>query len=271
MNSLWEFMDQHGFSYISTILIAIIGLYLVFNILRLIEITLINMRMDNALVGFVVSLAKIVLYLLLLLICLHNLGIPLGGIVGALSAVTLAIGLAVQDIIGGVANGIMMVTSNLFKVNDFVEIGSVTGIVKEIKLLHTVIATTDNTTVTIPNKTVFSSSVKNYSSFDTRRVSGKFLIDYTSDIDRAKEILIDLATKSEYNLPSRKPAVWVTEVKQDGVQLYLNVWVKASDWWCASCYFNEAGFNALKNGGIKLAHPQVTVSYSETEGEEKHD
>ena len=181
-------MENYGFLYISTAVIAVLGICTVRNIVRLMEKALINSAIDNSLVGFIMAIVRIALYLGLLFICLGRLNVPLTGVVSAISALTLAIGLAVQDLIGGVANGIMMVTSNLFKVNDFVDIGGCSGSVKEIRLLHTVLVTGDNKTITIPNKVVFSSSITNYSVFKVRRLDTLFGVDYDCDVEKAKKV-----------------------------------------------------------------------------------
>ena len=267
MDNLWQFLDKYGFSYVSTAIIVVIGIYVISNIMRLLEVTLINLRVDNALVGFVTAIARIVLYLGLLFICLSNLNIPLTGIVSAVSAVTLAIGLAIQDIIGGVANGIMLVTSNLFKVNDYVTIGSYSGVVKEIKLLHTVLTTIDKTDITIPNKTVFSSTVINNSVYDERKFSLEFGIDYDADIDSARKVILDTAAANERVLKTPSPSVVVSSLDDSEIKLTLSGWTKASNLYMAKCTLQEEVIKAFTSNGIALAYPQVTVSYRN--GEEK--
>ncbi len=267
MDNLWQFMDKYGFSYISTAIIVIIGLYVIFNIMRLLEMTLINLRVDNALIGFVTAIAKILLYLGLLFICLSNLNIPLTGIVSAVSAVTLAIGLAIQDIIGGVANGIMLVTSRLFKVNDYVTIGSYSGVVKEIKLLHTVLTTIDKTDITIPNKTVFSSTVINNSVYGERKFDLEFGIDYDADIDRARKVILDTAAANGRVLKTPAPAVVVSSLADSEIRLTLSGWAEAKDLYMAKCTMKEEVIKALISNDIALAYPQVTVSYRN--GEDK--
>ena len=267
MDTLWQFMDKYGFSYLSTAIIVIIGIYVISNIMRLLEMTFIKLRVDNALIGFVTAIVRILLYLGLLFICLSNLNIPLTGVVSAVSAVTLAIGLALQDIIGGVANGIMLVTSNIFKVNDYVTIGSYSGVVKEIKLLHTVLTTLDKTDITIPNKTVFSSTVINNSVYSERKFSLEFGIDYDADIDRAKKILLDTAAANERVLKNPAPAVIVSSLDESEIKLKLSGWAEAKNLYTAKCTLTEEVFKAFVSNGIDLAYPQVTVSYRN--GEDK--
>lgn len=258
-------MENYGYVYSSTILIAILGIFTVRNIVRLLEKALINSRIDNSLVGFIMAIVRIILYLGLLFICLGRLDIPLNGVVSAVSALTLAIGLAVQDIIGGVANGIMMVTSNLFKVNDFVDIGGYSGSVKEIKLLHTVLVTGDNKTITIPNKVVFSSSITNYSVFKVRRLDTLFGVDYDADIEKAKKVLSDLIASCPLVLKDPSPMVVVKELKDSEIDILVRTWVNSSDYWDLVWYLNEKGMETLNRNGIEVPYPQLTISYRKEE------
>lgn len=254
---------NNGLIYISTFIIAFLGILIIRNIIKIVEKTLIESTIDNSLVSFFVTIIKIVLYLCLLFYSLSRLNIPLTGLVSALSAITLAIGLAVQDIIGGVANGIMMVSSNLFKVDDYVDIGSYSGSVKEIKLLHTVLVTPDNKTITIPNKVVFSSSITNYSVYKLRRLDTVIGIDYDSSVEKAKKILLDLASSSPLVLKDPQPMVVVNELKGSEIDLLLRVWVNSSDYWTLKWELLEKGLEALEKEGIVIPYPQLTLSYRE--------
>ena len=269
MNGFIKFMELYGINYITTAVIAFLGILIVRNILKLIEKGLLDSSLDRSLISFFVTLFRIVLYVGLLFIVMGRLGIPLSGVVSALSAVTLAIGLAIQDIIGGVANGLMLVTSKLFKVDDYVDIGSVSGSVKEIKLLHTILVTPDNKTVTIPNKTVFSSEITNYSAMKQRRIDMVVGVDYDSDIEKAKKVILNVALKNNSVLENPAPMVMVKNLAASEVQILLRVWVNSEDYWNVTWYLNENVLKALNNNNISVPFPQLTLSYRDNGGMEK--
>ncbi len=269
MKGFIKFMELYGVNYVTTAIIAFLGILIVRNILKLIEKGLLDSTLDNSLISFFVTLCRILLYVGLLFIILGRLGIPLTGIVSALSAITLAIGLAIQDIIGGVANGLMLVTSKLFKVDDYVEIGGMAGSVKEIKLLHTILITPDNKTVTIPNKTVFSSEITNYSAMKQRRIDMVVGVDYDTNIEKAKKVILNAALKNHSILTSPAPMVKVKNLGDSEVQMLLRVWVNSEDYWEVTWYLNEYVLKALNNNGINVPFPQVTLSYRDNGGEDK--
>ena len=262
MNGFVKFMEMYGINYISTAVIAFIGILIVRNILKLIEKGLLDSSLDRSLISFFVTVFRIILYVGLLFVVMGRLGIPLSGVVSALSAVTLAIGLAVQDIIGGVANGLMLVTSKLFKVDDYVDIGSVSGSVKEIKLLHTVLVTPDN-------KTVFSSEITNYSAMKQRRIDMVIGVDYDSDIEKAKKVILNVALKNEAILENPAPMVMVKNLADSEVQILLRVWVNSENYWNVTWYLNENVLKTLNKNNINVPFPQLTLSYRDKGGMEK--
>ena len=266
MNGIVKFMEMYGINYITTAIIAFIGVLTIKNILSLIEKGILDSHVDRSLISFIVTLCRIALYIGLLFIVLGRLGIPLTGMVSALSAVTLAIGLAIQDIIGSVANGLMLVTGKLFKIDDYVDIGGVSGSVKEIKLLHTVLVTPDNKTVTIPNKTVFSSEITNYSAMKQRRIDIVVGVDYDSDIDKAKRVILDVALKNKSVLDEPAPTVQVKNLADSEVQILLRLWVKSEDYWDVTWYLNEMVLKALNENNIEVPFPQLTLSYRDNGG-----
>ena len=266
MNSFFKFLEMYGINYIATAIIAFIGILIVRTILKLIEKGLLDSSLDRSLISFMVTIFKVLLYVGLLFIILGRLGIPLTGVVSALSAVTLAIGLAIQDIIGGVANGLLLVTSKLFKIDDYVEIGSVAGSVKEIKLLHTILVTPDNKTVTIPNKTVCTSSITNYSAMKQRRIDMVVGVDYDCDIEKAKNVILNVALNKKEILSSPSPIVKVKNLADSQVEILLRVWVNSPDYWDTTWYLNEYVLKALNDNDINVPFPQLTLSYRENGG-----
>lgn len=261
MSAFKLFMDNYGYDVIAVIFIAFFGILIIRNLLRILKKALYGSKIDRSLVAFVTTTIKILLYLFLLFIVLNRLHIPLTGVISALSALTLAIGLALQDIVGGVATSLILVSSKLFKVNDYVSIGGTEGSVKEIKLLHTILVTPDNKTIALPNKTVFNSEIVNYSSYSVRRIDALFGIDYSSDIEKAKDILLSLCKENNKILTTPRPLCVVKELKDSEITLLLRLWVRSGDYWNVTWDLNEKGLKALTSGGIDVPYNQITVSY----------
>ena len=263
------FLEKSGYQLISVLVALFLGYLIAQNLLKLLKQALLQSSLDNSLVHFVLTIVKFVLYLALAFYCLAKLNIPLSGFVAALSAATLAIGLAIQDIIGGVANGLMLVTTHPFKVNDFVSIGGTSGTIKEVTLLHTVINTTDNKMITIPNKTVFGSEITNYSVNPLRRVDLVFGVDYSSDVEDVKALISNIARRHPLVLAEPAPAVRLASQNASSLDFNCRVWTNNSDYWSVFYDLNEQVYAAFNENGICVPFPQVTLSYREPAEEEE--
>ena len=255
------FMENTGFSLVAVIFTAVLGYLIIGNLLKMLKLALLASSLDNALVNFVLTLVRFALLLALLLLCLAGLGIPLTGIVGAISAATLAVGIAVKDILSSVANGIVLVINCPFKEGDFVEIGSVSGTIKEVKLMHTVLTTPDNRQVMLPNSQVFTTSITNYSINDTRRIDLPVDVDYAEDPEKVKGILLEVASKHPMVLTDPAPACHYNYAKDSSISFNVRIWCRRTDYWTVTWDLNEQLTRTLMENGIQIPFPQVTVSY----------
>lgn len=266
MERFAEFLEKTGFNWIGVLAMAVFGYLIVGNLIRQLKVALLASNMDNALVNFVLTIVRFALLLALLLLCLSTLGVPLTGVVGAISAATLAIGLAVKDILSSVANGIVLVINCPFKEGDYVEIGSVAGSIKEVKLMHTLLTTPDNRQVMLPNSQVFASSIINYSTNDTRRMDILVSIDYAENPEKVRKILLDVANKHPLVLDEPEPSCHFNYSKDSAITLNVRVWCKKADYWTVNWDLNEQLTKKLIEKGVQIPFPQVTVSYRKEGG-----
>ena len=266
MERFAEFLERTGFNWIAVLAMAVFGYLIVGNLIRQLKVALLASSMDNALVNFVLTIVRFALLLALLLLCLSTLGVPLTGVVGAISAATLAIGLAVKDILSSVANGIVLVINCPFKEGDYVEIGSVAGSIKEVKLMHTVLTTPDNRQVMLPNSQVFASSIINYSTNDTRRMDIPVSIDYAENPEKVRKILLDVANKHPLVLEEPEPSCHFNYSKDSAITLNVRVWCNKADYWTVNWDLNEQLTKKLIEKGVQIPFPQVTVSYRKEGG-----
>ncbi|MDD4012354.1 MAG: mechanosensitive ion channel family protein, partial [Sphaerochaetaceae bacterium] len=225
-------------------------------------------NLDKSLVSFFITLTQYVLDLFVILYCLNRLGLPLSGLVTALSAVSLAIGLALQDLIAGVANGLVIINTKPFAVDDFVQIGSITGTVKEISLLHTVLFSLDNKKIILTNKNVYNSDITNFSANKTRRVELVFSLDYSSDIGKVKSILLDLARSNPSTLAFPEPTCALTATAPSSLEFTLRFWTETPFAYDCGNEVREKAIYAFRDNGICLPYPQLTLSYRAKEGKD---
>ncbi|MBQ3566336.1 MAG: mechanosensitive ion channel family protein [Oscillospiraceae bacterium] len=210
--------------------------------------------------SFLSQIIKILLYILTVIITLSILNIPMTSLIAILSAAGLAVGLALQNSLSNLAGGFIILFAKPFKSGDFVDTGSATGTVEKINILYTKILTNDNKTVYIPNGTVANSQIVNYSEQDVRRVDFEFGISYSDDVDKAKNIILDIAEKHELVLRDPEPPFARLGLQaEDSLQITVRLWTKNEDYWQVKFDITELVNDAFVKNNITIPFRQLDV------------
>ena len=227
---------------------------------KIITKVLAKSQLDISLVRFLARSAKIAIIIIAFVSALGALGISTTGIIAALSAVGAAIALALHGSLSNIAGGIFILMTRPFVTGNFVEINGMTGTVKDIQLIHTVILTPDNKEVIMPNGVVVNSTVVNMSNEEKRRVDLKFNIPYGNDARLAEELILKTAAKHELTLRDpAEPFVRVSAHNENSVEISARVWCLSSNYW--TLYFDllEQVRDEFKANGITAPHSQVDI------------
>ena len=153
-----------------------IGLLVLTRLMAQMMQTVVNqvlVRIEPTLKHFLVQMAGILVWVVGGVATLNTLGIETTTIVAIVGATGLAIGLALQNSLSHFAAGILLISFRPFEVGDSIEGGGVSGTVVSIGLFSTAIVTGDNTRITVPNGSLFSGTLKNFTVMGTRRVDLK--------------------------------------------------------------------------------------------------
>jgi small conductance mechanosensitive channel len=213
---------------------------------------------DLALQGFISTLANIVLKVLLLVSVASMIGIETTSFVAAIGAAGLAIGLALQGSLANFAGGVLIMLFRPFRAGDWIEAQGVAGSVDSIQIFHTTLKTADNKVVIVPNGSLSNGHITNYSREPRRRADINIGIDYSSDIKRAREVLLEIAKDPRVHLDPA-PVVFVTGLGDSAVNLSLRVWVATADFWPVTFEFTELAKERLTAAGIGIPFPQRVV------------
>lgn len=260
-----ETIVTSAFPILTVAAIVFLGIIIIKCIMSFIKTALLQSTLDKLLVKFLLIVIKVCLGIFLALYAISVAGFPLSGFVAALSALTLAIGLAIQDIIAGVASGMMVVTTHPFKIGDYVEIGDKSGSIKEVSLFHTVLTTPDNKVVRISNKSVFSNDIINYSANPTRRLDMLFGLDYNCDRKLAFKVLKDMADNHPLVLKDPSPIVQIKEYGDSEIIYLLRVWVNNGDYWTVNFDFNRQILDEYEKNKLDMSYPRVMITYEDPE------
>lgn len=258
--ALWSFFVGYGLTIMRALAIFVLGVLVVAVVRKAVKRSSMKSRkIDNSAAAFITSVVALVVYVLLAVILIGALGFSTAGLVSAFSAVVLAIGLGMQNTLSSLTNGIVLIFTKPFKAGDFVDIGGTSGTVKEIKLFSVKIVTTDNLTVVIPNNTVLSSVIINYSKMPVRRMELVVPVSYDSDIDKVKSCVMALVESDERICKEPAPFFRLTEYGSSSLDFTLRVWANTSDFWNVKFDLMERILGVLRDNNIEIPYDQMEV------------
>jgi small conductance mechanosensitive channel len=224
---------------------------------------------DATLAQFFSNVIRYAILVIVIVMVLGQFGVQTASILAALGAIGLAIGLALQGTLQNIAAGIMLLVLRPFRVGEYIDTGSVNGIVQDIGLFATELKTYDGLYRLAPNSLLWNVPVTNYSRLSTRMHDFKVGIAYEDDIEKAISILLDLANNDERVLQDPAPAAFVMDLGDNAVVLALRYWANSSVWWMTSRDMTKRTKEAFNEAGISIPFPQVTYHAAPKEQEDK--
>ncbi|MDH1508774.1 mechanosensitive ion channel family protein [Pseudomonas mosselii] len=219
---------------------------------------LVGLRADAALQGFISTLANIVLKVLLMVSVASMIGIETTSFVAAIGAAGLAIGLALQGSLANFAGGVLILMFRPFRIGDWIEAQGVAGTVDSIQIFHTVLRTGDNKTVIMPNGSLSNGIITNTNRQPTRKVVFDVGVDYDADLQKARNVLLELAQDPRV-LQDPAPQAVISTLGDSSITVSLRIWTKTADYWDVMFMLNEHARDRLKAEGIDIPFPQRVI------------
>lgn len=256
---LREALMTWGMNLLFAILIFVIGRWVSKAILSVIRRLFGRSKLDDILIHFLMSILQGVFMIIVVAASLDQLGVDTTSLVALIGAAGLAIGLSLQDSLKNFAAGVMLITFRPFKSGDFVEAGGTTGVVETINIFSSTLRTPDNREVIIPNGSIYSGVITNYSARETRRIDLIFGISYNDDIRKAKALIVEVLEADGRVLKDPAPVVAVGDLGASSVDLVVRPWVKSADYFTTMCDLKENVKLAFDANGISIPFPQMDL------------
>jgi len=213
-------------------------------------------NVDETLSNFLGSIVSWILKALVLITAASTLGIEATSFVAILGAATLAIGLALQGTLGNVAAGVMLILFRPYKLGDYVEVAGNEGVVDDVNIFTTNLATVDNVKTIIANGEAWGSTIKNFTSLGLRRVDVDYGIHYDDDIDKAIKVINDVAAAHPHVLSEpHGPWAKVVTLNESSVDIQSRVWCKPEHYWDVMFDLKKSIKEAFDKNGITIPYP----------------
>lgn len=190
-------------------------------------------EVDETVTSFLGTVGYVALMAFVVIAALGQLGVKTTAAAAIIGGMALALGLSLQGQISAVAAGVLLIFFRPFRKGDFVQVAGEFGTVEAISLANTLLVTTNNQEITIPNNQVWGGAITNFSARDTRRMDLTVNISLASDIDRAKAVLREVLDGDERVLAEPAPAIVVNAITESSVDILFRPWFRTADFWGA--------------------------------------
>jgi len=245
---------------LGAIVIFIVGRFLTNWANRLFAKILEKRKVEVGVQTFLKSMVNVLLFIMLGLAVIGQLGIKLTGFAALLASAGVAIGVALSGNLQNFAGGIIILLFRPYKVGDYIESSTgASGTVQEIQIFHTVLVTPDNKVIYAPNGAMSNAVVTNYSHKERRRVDFCFSFEYGEDYKRIENLLKDIIASDERIFTTPAPFVELGELAASSVDVKVRVWVNTADYWPVYFQMNQTVYETFNKEGISFPYPQLTV------------
>ena len=216
-------------------------------------------NIEGVAVSLLDSVFTAILYIALFLFLAGVLGVKSVSFAAVLASMGLAVGMALSGQLQNLAGGVIIIVTKPFKLGDFISAQGTDGTVKAVRLFHTEVLTPDNKVVFIPNSTLSSSLVTNFSYEELRRVEWTIGIEYDEDYQRVRQVILALLQQDQRILTTPEPVIVLHKLNDSSVDILVRAWVASGDLWPVFWDFNERVYADFNAKGIGFPFPQLTV------------
>lgn len=245
---------------IAALAIYYVGRWIIRRVLRLMDKVYEKRNVELSLRSFLSGIIKVLLYVVVVLIVIQVLGINTSSLIAMLASAGLAVGMALSGTLQNFAGGVMILFLKPYRVGDYIDAQGEEGTVKSIGLFSTEIITVDNRIIYIPNSSISTSVIDNYSFSATRRVDWTVRAEYGTDAELVRKALIEILASDSRSLTDPAPVVFLTELAEGAVVFSARVWCKNEDYWGLKFDIQERIYTELPKKGIRFAVPKLDVN-----------
>ena len=250
-----EILVSRIFQAVAVLAIGILAIRIVMKLLRA---SLEKSKLEKAAYSLITSLVKTALYIMLGLITASALEIDVSSVIALASVLTLALSLALQNMVSNVIGGFTILYTSPFHSGDYVEIAGQSGTVQEINMTYTKLSTPDNKVISIPNSAVVAAQIVNYSAMESRRVEVAMSASYDTPTQKVIDALVQAGTVDNVLLEPAPVAV-ITGYGESAINYSLRVWVKTEDYWDVYFAVTQRVKEIFDQQGVEMTYPHLNV------------
>lgn len=252
---------EAGKNILAAILIYVIGRFIIRQISRFCGNLLDKQRLEPSVKTFLKSFLSILLNAILVFAIISKLGVETTSFTALLASAGVAIGMALSGNLSNFAGGLILLVFKPFKVGDFIDSAGagVSGTVKEIQIFHTILTTLDNRIIYVPNGSLSSNAITNFSMQVTRRAEWVIGVEYGQDYEQARAVIQRIIDEDTRILRDPEPMIALKALSASSVDIVVRAWTNTDIYWDVYFDFNKKVYETFNKEGIGFPFPQLTV------------
>lgn len=228
-----------------------------------------GIQVDEKLLPFVRTAARIVIISLGLVIILEEWGYDVGGLIAGLGIGGLAFALAAQDTLANLFGFSTIVGDRVFVEGEFIVTSDVEGTVEHVGIRSTRIRRLDQALVTVPNSTLASSVILNWSRVYKRQIDFKLGITYAANSQQLRELLATLrhTLQAREKVDEDSVVVYFTNFGDSALEILIRCYVYLADWTAFTAEKEQINLSVMEiitNHGLSIAFPSQSVYIENT-------
>lgn len=255
-----ELTALYGMRIVLALVVFLVGKKLASSISHMIARALAYRGIDNAVSSFFRQLSYYGMLVVVVVAALGQLGVQTASFVAVIGAAGLAVGLALQGSLSNFAAGVLLILFRPFRSGNYIEAAGTAGVVKEISIFSTTLLTPDNRTITVPNSSILTGNIVNYSLQAERRIDLEIGVSYNADVDTVKRELLAVAQADERVLKDRPMEVGIVSFANSSVNFALRVWARNSEFGVVRFALLENIKKRFDEVGIEIPFPQMDIN-----------
>lgn len=176
---------------------------------------------DAGLISFLSSGASLAIKVLIIITAINQMGIQTTSFIAVLGAAGLAVGMALQGTLSNLAGGVLILSLKPFKVGESIQVQGISGVVTQILIFNTVLRTSDNKEITIPNSKISNENITNLSRLKLRRIETYVKLNFGENIELFSEIALKIMNEDKRIHQKPEAPTVVIESISEGVLVFL--------------------------------------------------
>jgi small-conductance mechanosensitive channel len=243
---------------------VLVAMWLTFKISKLVRFTLETDVMPRVELprGVPSTISKIAHYIILLIgffVVVAMLGLDFGKLAIILGALSVGIGFGLQNVVNNFISGLILLFERPIKEGDRIDLGTTSGVVRKIGMRASVVETWQGADVIVPNATLISSELVNWTLQDeVRRIDIQVGVAYGTDPERVLALLLEVARQHRDVLADPKPFAMFVRFGANSLDFELRAWA-GGDFLRVGSELRVAVSRALREAGIEIPFPQVDL------------